>query len=149
MALKDFVIPTKEISFPDGSTFAVRGLSLQDITTLLSRYGSEMEMFFQRYAGNDNVNPLAVGMDLLNQAPALLSTIIALAADEPDGGPIVARYPLNVQQEAIEAIAQLTFDAAGGPKKFIEAVARLIKGMTNLMPEPHPSTNGSQASGAK
>lgn len=149
MALEDFELPTADVGLPGGDSFAVRGLSLQDITRLMSQHGSEMEAFFQKYAGNQNANPLSVGMELLDTAPVLLCKMIAMAADRPDLAGKVARLPLTVQQEAIEKIAQLTFDAAGGPKKFIEAVFRLVKGINNLMPEQQPSKSGLRASGAK
>ena len=149
MALEDFELPTLQVGLPGGDSFAVRGLSLQDITKLMSQHGNEMEAFFQKYAGNPNASPLSVGMDLLDTAPVLLNKMIAMAADRPHLADKVAKLPLTVQQEAIEHIAQLTFDAAGGPKKFIEAVVRLIKGVNNLMPESQPSKIGSQASDAK
>jgi len=149
MALEDFELPTLEVGLPGGDSFAVRGLSLQDITKLMSQHGNEMEAFFQKYAGNPSASPLSVGMDLIDTAPMLLNKMIAMAADRPHLTDKVAKLPLTVQQEAIEKIAQLTFDAAGGPKKFIEAVVRLIKGINNLMPESQPSPSGLPGSDAK
>ena len=43
------------------------------------------------------------------------------------------KMPIAVQQDALEKIARLTFDASGGPGKFVEAVIRLVSGTTNLM----------------
>ena len=133
MALKDFVLPTEEVQLPDGSTFAVRGLSLEDITTLISKHGPVLEQFFRRYADNQDANPMEVGMGLIEQAPALVAQIIAIAADEPDAADRVRKFPLTVQQDALEKLGKLTFDASGGPKKFVEAVIRLVQSTTNLM----------------
>jgi len=136
MAIKDFVLPTKEVSLPDGSTFAVRGLSLQDITLLVAEYGPTMEQFFQKYSGNPNIPALAVGMELIREAPMLVAHLIALAADEPDAKVSVLRFPLTVQQEGLERIIELTFDANGGPGKFVEAVKKLARGLSGLSNQP-------------
>lgn len=149
MALKDFVLPTKEVALPDGSSFAVRGISLEDITTLIADHGPVMEDFFRKYSGDTSQSPLEVGMNLIGQAPLLVANLIALAADEPKMTAVIRRFPLNVQQEALEKIADLTFDASGGPGKFMEAVIRLVKGTTNLMGGLTPSPNGSLESGGK
>lgn len=133
MAFEDFVLPTEEVQLPGGSTFAVRGLSLQDITLLISKHGPVMEEFFRRYSANEKANPLEVGMGLIAQAPGLVAQIIAIAADEPNKADTVLKFPLVVQQDALEKLSKLTFDANGGPKKFVEAVIRLVKSTTNLM----------------
>lgn len=132
MALSDFVLPTKEVQLPGGGNFAVRGVSLQDIAVLLAQHGPTMEAFYQRFS-TDQQSAMEVGMGLVKEAPALVAQIIAIAADEPDMASTVLRFSITVQQEALEAIAKLTFDAAGGPGKFLEAVTRLVSNTTNLM----------------
>ncbi len=133
MALTDFVLPTVEVSFPGGS-FAVRGLSLEDVTKLLAAHGPLMEQFFAKYSGApESTSALEVGMGLINQAPLLVANIIALAADEEHLVERVRKLPIATQQDALEKIARLTFDASGGPGKFVEAVIRLVSGTTNLM----------------
>lgn len=133
MAFEDFVLPTEEVQLPGGSTFAVRGLSLQDITLLISKHGPVMEEFFRRYSGDDKANPMEIGMGLVAQAPVLVAQIIAIAADRADKVETVLKFPLVTQQDALEKLAKLTFDANGGPKKFVEAVLRLVKSTTNLL----------------
>lgn len=133
MALTDFVLPTEEVSFPGGS-FAVRGLSLEDITVLLTTHGPVMEQFFKKYSGSpEESSPMEIGMSLVAQAPTVAAQIIALAADEPEKADVIRKMNLAVQQKALEKIAKLTFDASGGPGKFVEAVIRLVQGTTNLM----------------
>lgn len=134
MALEDYVLPTLEVQLPDGKkSFAVRGLSLEDVTVLIADHGPALEGFYAKYSGADTSEALAVGMGLINQAPVLAAQVIALAADSRDKTELVRKLPIVVQQDALEKIALLTFDANGGPGKFIEAVVRLVKGTTNLM----------------
>jgi hypothetical protein len=133
MAISDFQLPTEEVLFPNGGSFAVRGLSLQDITLLLGQHGSSMESFFDQYNGNKDQSAMDIGMNLVGKAPSLVAQIIASAADEPDMATKIIRFPIVVQQDALEKIARLTFDASGGPGKFVEAVMGLVQGTTNLM----------------
>lgn len=142
MAIADFVVPSEEITLPGGVKFAVRGLSLEDVTLLLSSHGPAMEDFFRRYSGDVQANAMQVGMSLVAQAPALVAHIIAIAADEPEMADRVRKFPLTMQQATLEKIAKLTFDASGGPGKFIEAVIRLVKGTTNLLGDLKPSQIG-------
>lgn len=133
MALTDFVLPTEEVSLPGGS-FAVRGLSLEDITVLLAKHGPVMEQFFKKYSASpEESSPMEIGMSLVGQAPALVAQLISLAADAPEKADMIRKFPLAIQQDALEKIAKLTFDASGGPGKFVEAVIRLVSSTTNLM----------------
>lgn len=133
MALKDYVLPTMEVTLPDGGSFAVRGLSLDDVAQLLVKHGPVMETFFTRYSGGVESNAMEVGMGLIAQAPALVAQIIALAADAPEMEHVVRKMPMGIQQDALEKLSQMTFDASGGPGKFVAAVVRLIQGTTSLM----------------
>lgn len=133
MAIKDFLLPTEEVAFPNGGSFTVRGLSIQDITLLLAQHGPAMETFFDQYNGQKEKSAMEMGMSVVGKAPALVAQIIASAADEADMVDKVMRFPLTMQQDALEKIARLTFDASGGPGKFIEAVMALVQGTTNLM----------------
>ena len=136
-ALEDLVLPTMEVELPDGNSFSVRGFSLQDVTQLLTQNGPVMEDFFARFRGQSDTdisaNPMTVGLELLAQAPGLVAEIIAMAADAPHLKDKIRKLPLTTQQDALQKIASVTFDASGGPKKFAEAVLQLVSGTTNLM----------------
>lgn len=142
MGLKDFVLPTLEVNLgtPDGASFSVRGVSLNDITELLSKHGPVMEQFYKKYS--KGANQMDTGTALLKQAPDLVAQIIALAADEPDMAPSVKKMSVGIQQDALEKIAKLTFDASGGPKKFVETVMSLIQSTTSTMESLTPSKSG-------
>lgn len=149
MAIKDFVLPTSEVQLPGGGSFAVRGLSLEDITILVSMHGPVMEEFFKKYSNSGQADTMQVGMSMLSQAPVLVAQLIAIAADASDQVELVRKMPLVVQQDALEKIAKMTFDASGGPGKFFEAVIRLIQSTTNAMTGLTRSTTGSLESGVK
>ena len=135
MALTDFVLPTLEVPLPGGSTFAVRGISSQDVAVLISQHASAMETFFARFQSGaaQTQSDLETGMSLIIEAPALMAKVIALAADEPSMESVVARLPVGVQLDALQKIAKISFEASGGPGEFVDAVVRLVKGTTALI----------------
>lgn len=156
MALEDYEIATEEVSLPKGKSFSVRGIGLEDVTVLLRKRGPEIRTFFAKYSGSaagksglPSGFSADLGMQLLDAAPKLVGEIIACAADEPAMADKAAKLPLNVQLEALEKIAALTFEAEGGPKKFFEAVIRIMGGTTDLMIDLNQSKIGSLASAGK
>lgn len=155
MALADFDTATEEVALPKGKSFSVRGICLDDLTLLLRHRGAEIRAFFAKYNADPAKGGLPaafsadVGMTLLEAAPMLVAEIIACAADEPAMIAKAAKLPLNAQLDALEKIATLTFDAEGGPKKFIEAVIRVMSGTTDLMIDLNQSKIGSLGSAGK
>lgn len=135
MALADFVLPTLEVPLPDGSSFAVRGIAAQDVAILIAAHASTMETFFARFQSGEaqGQTDLAMGMSLITEAPALMSKIIALAADEPGMESVVGKLPIGIQLDALQKIAKISFEASGGVGNFADAVARLVKGTTGLL----------------
>lgn len=138
MSLRDFVIQTKAIRSLNGSSFSVRGLSLNDITLLLQTSEPEVRSMFAIFLGVDKTasesDMLQTAVPALQQFPRLASTMIAIAADDcsVETLEIVQRLPMNTQVEALETILKLSFDAEGGPGKFLEIVTRAFQGMTAL-----------------
>ena len=144
MSLADFDIAMKDVPLPNGKSFSVRGVSLVDISMLLRNRGDEIRAFFSKYSADDAADQTsAAGMKLLESAPDLAAELIACAADEPKMVKTALRLPISVQLDALEKIAELTFDAEGGPKKFFEAVIRVMQGTTNLLGDVNRSTIGS------
>lgn len=145
MAIADFVLPTMEVQTPDGKTiFAVRGLSLDDVAALVAVHGPVMETFFTKYQGIDvaDADSMAIGMELLGKAPALVANVIAVAADEPKLWTKVLKMPVAIQMDALQKIGKLSFDASGGPGNFFGLVKQMVVGMTGLMGNLNPSQNG-------
>ncbi len=78
-------------------------------------------------------------------APGLVAMIIALGADEPDAQAEAMTLPFSVQMDALTKIARLTFTQAGGPKKFLESVAALMRGVTETAVKLRLSKTGSNS----
>lgn len=152
MALPNYQVPTRVVGLPNGEPFAVRGLSLSDITILVTRHGDVLRAMFDKFAqsseenGEVNINLgdiKEVGMRLLSGAPLIAADIIAIGADAPEARDQALKLPFPAQLEALEQIALLTFDTAGGLKKVLEIVIRVLRGMTDLAEGLRTSTPGS------
>lgn len=155
MALKDYVIPEKVIELSGGVSFAVRGLSLPQVTYLLTKHGEKVRDLFGSYQANLEGSNLsltdmeAIGNVVLLSAPDLAAEIIAVAAGEEDAIDVIQRMPFPAQIAALEAVADLTFDSAGGPKKLWETVIRVCRSLGGFFADLRLSKSGSLRSDAK
>lgn len=144
MGLSNLTFPEATIQSPGGE-FAVRALGLEDVSELVRSHGPAMKTAFDQFTGGatteDELKDIQLTeqgvasfiLPLLESAPTLCAEVIARAAGEPENVAIVKRLPFPVQVDALEQIAVLTFETAGGPKKFLETVVRLTKGTTELL----------------
>lgn len=146
MGLKSFTPATEEVGLPDGDTFAVRGLSLEDIAILLREHYEPIKALFDEYVGEASVQGVSVAtgeladiddleevmLNSLQIAPALMADVIARAADEPKLVSVIRRLPAGTQIEALEKILKLTLSAEGGLEKLAETVTRLTGSLTAL-----------------
>lgn len=155
----DFEDATRAIKLPNGGSFTVRGIAMSDISRIVRSNTHDIEGFFMKFMGDREqamASPdpkfAAVGMatkfgkDLLMGAPALAADIIAAASDEPHLAHKVQRMPFPAQLEALEAIADLTFNGDDGIKKVGEVIIRMLKGATSLVEDQNRSEIGSLAS---
>lgn len=153
MALADYDLPKRAVPLPGGNSFAVRGFSLEDITLLIDEQGEAVQKFFDEYSKDgqfrSDASPIAAIMDVLKQAPDLAASIIARAADEPGTEPKIKKLPIGVQLDAIQKVADLTFEASGGPGNFVETVVSLMRGLGSAASSKSASILGSKASGVK
>lgn len=135
MSLSGFTPKTETVKYPDGD-FAVRGLSLDDITSLVALHYAALSALFDKYiaegvaaavlegTGNDD-DVTQVIMDLAQQAPVLIADVIAHAADERDQAATARLLPISTQVEAIETVLRLTLLSEGGLEKLVATVTRL------------------------
>lgn len=140
MGLKDLRIPEEIVEVtPGGESFAVRGLNVDDIAFLVQRHGETLTAEYERFAASDTeLSAQAISqflVPLIDRAPALVSEVIACASDDTsqEAMQTARRVGFMVQVDALEKIADLTFTAAGGPKKLVETVIRLAQGTTGLL----------------
>lgn len=134
MSLADYEPVREVVTLPRGGSMHVRGLSLEDFATLFRAHLTDLEAVVHIFAQNQTPETagqqvIKHGIGIVRDAPALATTLIALAIDEPDHCEKVRKLPLAVQMMAIEKIAKLTFEEAGGPKKFVEGLASLLQGL--------------------
>lgn len=138
MTLAAYVVPKREVTFRGGS-FHVKGLSLDDVTILMGGYLNEIDNLFKLYDKEDTRETavsesakLAIG--IVRESPAMIGTMIAICSGEPDQVEIARNLPLDVQIEALKAIIELTFEEAGGAKKFVDKILNLVRTIRPPMP---------------
>lgn len=138
MSLANYRVRTKEVSLGGGESFDVRGLSLPDLTTLLDYHGAEARSLFKLFteSSEQGMDLDSVGLitrTMMNTAPDLVARIIALASGEADVFETAKTLPIPVQLDALEKVGNLTFEASGGPKNFLETVIRLLSQTTGSL----------------
>lgn len=122
----------------------VRGLSLNDITELMSVNAGAVEELFNQFNDRDpeTVRPdevTRVGMDMMRNTPMLLAQIIATGSDayldydeksgEQSPMELIMSMPAGMQIACLEKIGEMTFTAFGGPKKVLALVLRIAQGL--------------------
>lgn len=135
MGLADYQPETRVIPFKGGS-FEVRGITLNDFTSLVRTHMPDLEAIFDL---GSNVIGGKVELDdndltqlilaLVEQAPGLVANLICLAAGETDDKAVenAAHLPFPIQAKALFEIADVTFSEVGGIKNAVESVAGLMK----------------------
>lgn len=151
MGLGNFTPATDTVALPNGETFAVRGLSFEDITVLLRDHYDALETLFDRYvseAALDRVDREAadgqlglgdvrsVVLEALTAAPALVGDVIARAADEVERPHIARLLPIGVQIEAVQKVIELTLSQEGGMEKLFETAKSAWATVAGLARKP-------------
>lgn len=136
MSLSNYQAPKLVVSFKGGQ-FEVRGITLDDLAILLKNHLNDIENLvdmFQKEPDHEAAvaSLLKHSITLIREAPGLVANLIALASDEPDAVDNARSLSMPIQVKAIQSIAQLSFEEAGGPKKFVESLWMLLKGMPSL-----------------
>lgn len=132
MSLANFKPEVEEIKYKGQTVFTVRGLSFFDISKIVRVHYHDLDSLFDLYentAGQD-FTAIATGkfaVNLINDAPGIISHIIALAADEEDQLETVQKLGIMTQYEALVAIGRLTFSDVEEVKKMVAQVVGLVK----------------------
>lgn len=136
MSLSDFTPDTEEVVIKRAKkgdmSFEVRGLSFLDISKLVKVHYDDLEGIFDLYEthGGGDLSYIAMGkfaMALINDAPGLVSHIIALGADDEANLEKAQSLPLMAQIDALKAISRLTFSDVEDIKKTIRKVVDLMR----------------------
>lgn len=141
MSLKSLTLPTRTVKTPGGD-LVVRGLSLDSVLGLVNRHGKMLGLMFQQYAGISDeqqraVAAVQVAQGLLQEAPELGAEIIVLGAgdslDDPENLKLARSLPAGVQIQALNDIAEMTFEAEGGLGNVVRLVLKAAQGTTSLL----------------
>ena len=133
MSLKNFEIARKEVSYR-GQALQVRGFSLNDISMTMREYLPELGKLFDMY-GVDEQRDNALqesakfAITIVRESPMLVAQMIVLAADDDNAESfdIALKLPITFQVEVLRAIFELTFEEAGGAKKFVDSLVATVK----------------------
>lgn len=137
MSLADIQIPRDEVTFR-GESLSFRGLSLNDFSTLMRGHMEELSTLFDMY-DNAETRDTAISQSahfaikIVKEAPNMVAQLIVLASDSPQEHIEHAkRFPLPLQVECVRCIINVTFEEAGGAKKFLDSLMGMV---TNLRPK--------------
>lgn len=137
-----------EVPTDDGPvTLKLRGLSFEDVGTILYSQGSTLEALWHTLVQDRPADGLFAPGDvvssILYEAPLLAAHIIALAVDEPDEIERAAALPVWVQVAALEKIWDLTFAGGDSLKKALGFVGAAYR---SQQARPTESTTASPTS---
>lgn len=134
MSLANIQIPREVVMFR-GEPIALRGLSLNDFSTLMRGHLAELNKLFDLY-DNDDTRETAMSQSatfaikLVQETPALVAQLIVLASDSPQEELKIAEsFPLPLQVECVRAIINITFEEAGGAKKFLDSLMGMVSSL--------------------
>jgi len=133
MSLADFQPERAKVAYKGGD-FDVRGLTLNDVAILLRHHLDDLEALIVVFSRDFDQTAIVSavtqhGVALIKEAPGLVANLIAIASDEPDEVDQARALSMHTQVNALETIARLTFDEAGGAKKFVESLNHLLRGL--------------------
>lgn len=149
MSWADYQPPTAEVPLGSGATGRVRGLNVDDLSSLITNHLEAISKAVALYAASKrdvytSANLHAFVIQTASQFPGLVSEVISLAADEPSlKGKKIA---LGVQIAALNEIAKLTLEELGGLGNLSLVLANLAKGALSEYPtlrEPAKTTERS------
>ena len=131
MSLADFKVVKRTIE-GKGFSFEVRGLGFEDFASLLQIHLDDLGEVLDLYEkqGVKELNQIAIGKmftGIVKDAPGLVASIIATAADEPDMVNQASKLPIITQYEALAAVFALTCEEVGNIKKILESVGEIAK----------------------
>ena len=101
------------------STIEVRGVALEELASLLTRYKEKVLPFF--VSANINYS------ELLLTAPDMVAEMIAIASDSPGEEPNIKKFPAADQIEALTAIFKMSVPDLG---KLEESLSGLVATLT-------------------
>jgi hypothetical protein len=127
VSIKDLLPPPAVITVGNG-TLSLRGLSLEDVSAVLTKHKDDFALFFV------SDNPDFSG--IISTAPKMVTDIIALAADAVGQEDYVRLIPASTQLVAIAAIWELSVPDPLALRRAIEK----LQGEALKLRKPPPET---------
>lgn len=151
MSWADYQPPTAEVPLGGGAKGRVRGLNVDDLSTLLSTHLEPIAQATALYAASKKdvyttANLHAFVISVARQFPTLVSEVISLAADEPSLRE--KKIAMGVQIAAMNEIVRLTLEELGGLGNLSLVVANLAKGALSEYPMRGPAQGSETTSPA-
>lgn len=134
MSLSDFEIRYDDVMYRGAVATAVRGIALNDITTLIREHLSDMNTVFDLYEKEGADVALMKAMEfavkMVDEVPELVSSIIIKATDETDSPELrekLRKLPIALTVEVMRKIIEITVEDAGGAKKLIDSLVMMVR----------------------
>ena len=107
-----FEVPREKVSWISGGKeygVEVRGINDEDLISLLKGHKDQLVKAFEAIESKgESIEKLEeFGPELLSEFPELVAKLIALAADNPDGAPVVRKWPAPIKLRALITIWNL------------------------------------------
>lgn len=133
MSLSAFEPTKKSVTINDSISIEVRGLSLNDISRLIQLHAQDLDGVFDLYSqgvgAGKELDSLVFAnylLTLISSAPGLISSIIAVSADEPTMADKASLLPITAQYDLMMAVFELTFSDIATLKKIMANVMEKV-----------------------
>lgn len=137
MSLANIQIPREVVMFR-GEPISLRGLSLNDFSTLMRGHLADLNKLFDLYDKEETrdtamAQSARFAITIVQETPAMVAQLIVMASDSPEEEIAIAEtFPLPLQVECLRTIINVTFEEAGGAKKFFDSLMAMV---TSLRPK--------------
>lgn len=125
MALNDYSPPRQTVEYKNKPLVSVRGLNVEDVSTLIRGYLADLKMIFDSLDGTSARKLLLepeqldrLLFSLVTKVPNTAAKMIAMASDEPDNVEGALRLSAPLQIKILMEVVRLTFEDVGGPLAF-------------------------------
>ncbi len=144
MSLHHIKIRRETVEMDDGQKFEVRGITANDLMSLVGTQGAVLAMIYARAVESrqggrpltdDDVKGLL--MKLAKDFPDMVASVVAYASDSADeeGMAIARSLTFATQIAALEAIFRLTFASEAAVKKLVESLSNMAVAISGALTE--------------
>lgn len=137
MSLKNYKVRERQVQLSDGTSLAVRGLSLANISEICQVHAAEVQELFSKFVGRAEtltvLDASSVSNELLRISPVVVAHIIAAGTGDSTAIDEAASLPVGLQLEILSAVGEETFKTSGGAKNVLEIVIKILKSSNGFL----------------